>query len=335
MYEEYRSRCKAEPRQFNLGDCWLWKADDQPWVFNLGTQEGYWRSRASYEEIETALREMRRQADAEGITSIAMPRIGVGYGGLSWKKVRAIVEAAFGDWTGLLVVYEEYVPGRSADPSPSPDEPEPARTSSGGIASDPARSWSRRKRPSPNPTGPEGKEGRGRMSVVHFYSTSGEYGCFSNFSPHPITLKGRTWPTSEHYFQAQKFPGVPDEEEIRLARSPMIAARMGRSRKRPLRKDWESVKDSIMHEAVLAKFTQHDDLRDILLATGDATIVEHTQKDAYWGDGGDGRGKNRLGQLLMEVREELRSGISMSMRTSPASRSTSETVAMSDTSTTG
>src|SRR5262249_36368471 len=45
MYEEYRSRCKAKPRRFNLGDCWLWKADDQPWVFNLGTQEGYWRSR--------------------------------------------------------------------------------------------------------------------------------------------------------------------------------------------------------------------------------------------------------------------------------------------------
>ncbi len=35
MFDEYRRRCKAEPRQFNLGGCWLWKADDQPWVFNL------------------------------------------------------------------------------------------------------------------------------------------------------------------------------------------------------------------------------------------------------------------------------------------------------------
>ena len=48
MIEEYRKRCKAEPRQFNLGDCWPWKADDRPWVFNLGTQEGYWRSRVNY-----------------------------------------------------------------------------------------------------------------------------------------------------------------------------------------------------------------------------------------------------------------------------------------------
>ena len=86
----------------------------------------------------------------------------------------------------------------------------------------------------------------------------------------------------------------------------MIAARMGRSRKRPLRKDWESAKDAIMHEAVLAKFTQHDDLREILLNTGDAEIVEHTANDRYWGDGGDGRGKNMLGKILMRVREELR-----------------------------
>jgi ribA/ribD-fused uncharacterized protein len=144
------------------------------------------------------------------------------------------------------------------------------------------------------------------MSVIQFYKVSEEYGAFSNFAPYPIRLKGKTWPTSEHYFQAQKFAGEPDEEEIRREKSPMIAARMGRSRKRPLRKDWESVKDQIMHEAVLAKFTQHDDLKAILLATGDARIVEHTENYSYWGDGGDGSGKNRLGIILMRVRDELR-----------------------------
>jgi O-acetyl-ADP-ribose deacetylase (regulator of RNase III) len=109
LYEEYRKRCRAQPKQFNVGDCWLWKADNQPWVFNLGTQEGYWRSRASYEAIETAVRSMRQQSDAEGLSSIAMPRIGVGYGGLSWKKVRSIIEAIFDAWHGTLVVYEEFV----------------------------------------------------------------------------------------------------------------------------------------------------------------------------------------------------------------------------------
>jgi len=109
MYEEYRSRCKAKPRLFNLGDAWLWKEKDQPWVFNLGTQEGYWRSRASYEAIEEALTRMRQIADSEDVRSIAIPRIGVGYGGLSWKKVKEIVERVFRDWPGTLVVYEEFV----------------------------------------------------------------------------------------------------------------------------------------------------------------------------------------------------------------------------------
>jgi O-acetyl-ADP-ribose deacetylase (regulator of RNase III) len=110
MYEEYRRLCKAKPRQFNLGDCWLWKAEDAPWVFNLGTQENYWRDRATYEAIEQALTRMREQADREGIRRIAAPRLGAGYGGLSWKKVRAVIEKVFADWSGTLYVYEEYVP---------------------------------------------------------------------------------------------------------------------------------------------------------------------------------------------------------------------------------
>src|SRR5262249_51336750 len=110
MYEEYRSRCKAKPRQFNPGDAWVWKDNQRPWVFNLGTQEGYWHARASYEAIEESLTKMRALAEAEGVESIAMPRIGVGYGGLSWKKVRPIIERVFGDWTYTLVVYEEYAP---------------------------------------------------------------------------------------------------------------------------------------------------------------------------------------------------------------------------------
>ena len=142
--------------------------------------------------------------------------------------------------------------------------------------------------------------------VINFYGTKDEYGCFSNFSRHRIFLKDKYWPTSEHYFQAQKFAGTEYEEEIRLAPTPMKAANMGRSRQRPLRKDWEKVKDEIMLEAVRTKFTQREDLKETLLGTGDAILVEHTKNDNYWGDGGDGSGKNMLGKLLMQVREEIR-----------------------------
>ncbi len=143
------------------------------------------------------------------------------------------------------------------------------------------------------------------MTIV-FYSTQGAYGCFANFSRHGFELDGAYWPTSEHYFQAQKFAGTPHADEIRKARTPKQAAQMGRDRKRPLRVDWERVKDDIMRRAVLRKFETHDDIRAILLSTGDELIVENAPKDYYWGCGSDGSGKNRLGQILMEVRDILR-----------------------------
>lgn len=142
--------------------------------------------------------------------------------------------------------------------------------------------------------------------TTRFYAVGDEYGEFSNFAAYPIRLRGKSWPTTEHFFQAQKFEDERDREDVRAARTPMLAARMGRDRKRKLRRDWESVKVSVMREALEAKFTQHDDLRALLLATGDALLVEHTENDDYWGDGGDGSGRNELGRLLMAVRDSLR-----------------------------
>jgi ribA/ribD-fused uncharacterized protein len=141
---------------------------------------------------------------------------------------------------------------------------------------------------------------------INFYSTVGTYGCFSNFSRHPVELKGKSWPTSEHYFQAMKFEGTQHEEELRLAKTPSEVAKMGRDRKRPLRPDWEEVKEDLMYEALRDKFTRHPKLKETLLGTGDRPLVEHTRNDRYWGDGGDGSGQNRLGHLLVKLRTELR-----------------------------
>ena len=143
-------------------------------------------------------------------------------------------------------------------------------------------------------------------AVIEFYSVNAEYGELSNFAPYPIKLGGKLWPTSEHFFQAQKFENRADQDEIRKASSPMIAARMGRDRKRKLRRDWERVKVGVMREAVEAKFRQHAELGELLLATGDAKLVEHTENDDYWGDGGDGSGRNELGRIFMAVRDALR-----------------------------
>jgi N-glycosidase YbiA len=141
--------------------------------------------------------------------------------------------------------------------------------------------------------------------VITFYRVSEDYGCFSNFAPYPISMDGKVWLTTEHYFQAQKFEDSEHQEKIRLTKSALIAARLGRSRSKPIRQNWEAIKVSLMTEAVRAKFTQNEKARQILLSTGDVTIVEHSKKDAYWGDGGDGSGQNILGKILMDVRKEL------------------------------
>ncbi|EQU15186.1 swarming motility protein ybiA [Escherichia coli HVH 198 (4-3206106)] len=61
----------------------------------------------------------------------------------------------------------------------------------------------------------------------------------------------------------------------------------------------------MMRKTLRAKFEQHAELRTLLLATASAKLVEHTQNDAYWGDSGNGQGKNRLGYLLMALRGQL------------------------------
>ena len=142
--------------------------------------------------------------------------------------------------------------------------------------------------------------------TIYFYSRTDEYGDFCNFSLHGFELKGRYWRTVEHYFQAQKFAGTDHEERIRCARTPADAKELGRSTKIPLREDWENVKDEIMYEAVLRKFETHPDIRDRLLGSGDEDIVENARGDYYWGCGADGTGQNKLGNILMAIRDRLR-----------------------------
>lgn len=143
--------------------------------------------------------------------------------------------------------------------------------------------------------------------TIYFYSDREEpYGCFSNFSAHGLELDGQWWPTSEHYFQAQKFVGTPHADQIRRVKRPKDAANLGRDRSLPLRPDWEAVKEDVMRRAVLQKFRTHAEIRAILLATGDQMLVENAPGDRYWGCGQDGTGLNRLGHILMEVRDILR-----------------------------
>lgn len=141
--------------------------------------------------------------------------------------------------------------------------------------------------------------------TVYFYAQTADYAEFSNFAPFGVLMGGVWWPTVEHYFQAQKFDDLDYREQIRRASRPKEAKTLGMTRKLPLRADWEEVKDGIMLDAVRTKFQTHGKLARLLLSTGDRMIVEHAPMDAYWGCGPDGNGLNKLGKILMSIREEL------------------------------
>lgn len=142
--------------------------------------------------------------------------------------------------------------------------------------------------------------------TVYFYAQTDPYSEFSNFAPYGVALDGVWWPTTEHFFQAQKFVDADYRDKIRRELRPKAAKELGMTRAYPLRADWEEIKDAVMLRAVLAKFKTHAKLAALLLSTGDRMIVENAPWDGYWGCGPDGAGLNRLGQILMSVRDQLR-----------------------------
>lgn len=142
---------------------------------------------------------------------------------------------------------------------------------------------------------------------LYFYHHTEVFGEFSNFYSSPIDLDGRTWSTTEHYYQAQKF--IDDETHVQnvlQSSTPLQALLYSRKHRSAIRRDWEQVKDEIMLRACMAKFEQHLWLEEVLLSTGNRQLIEHTRKDRYWADGGDGSGRNQLGITLMQVRQSLR-----------------------------
>jgi ribA/ribD-fused uncharacterized protein len=142
--------------------------------------------------------------------------------------------------------------------------------------------------------------------AIYFYSKNEENSWLSNFSPHGVEMDGLWFPTVEHYFQAQKFHDEDYREKIRIAKTPAESKTLGRSRKVKLRDDWEEVKEEIMHAACLKKFQAHPELCQRLLSTGDEELIESAPNDYFWGCGRNGSGQNKLGQILMQVREELK-----------------------------
>ena len=143
---------------------------------------------------------------------------------------------------------------------------------------------------------------------IYFFSKTNQWYELSNFYLFGfMDEEGLYWPTVEHYFQAMKFSGEKYRgyrEKIRLAQTPRKAKKFGQTRQIPLRRDLEIVKEEVMLYALRKKFS-HPKMQTILLATENRHLYENSPYDYYWGIGKQHTGKNRLGELLMQVRKEL------------------------------
>lgn len=132
----------------------------------------------------------------------------------------------------------------------------------------------------------------------------GEYRWLSNFDQNSFELDGRRWISNEHYYQANKAVDDLDYEYVADALTPGEAKRRGREIE--IEGRWDMVRDRVMWKGLYAKFTQNPNLKDKLLATGDEELVEgNTWHDTYWGVC-NGVGKNKLGKMLMVLRDLLR-----------------------------
>lgn len=127
----------------------------------------------------------------------------------------------------------------------------------------------------------------------------------SNYFPAQVQLWGMTFPSAESAYQAAKFAQQPQLMAQFTRFNGEAAKKAAHQFKRNQRPDWYAVKEAVMLDVLRAKFQQNPELRNLLLATGDVYLVNHTKHDAYWGDAGNGKGKNRLGYLLMQVRGEM------------------------------
>lgn len=149
------------------------------------------------------------------------------------------------------------------------------------------------------------------MDEIRFYRASEKpYGAFSNLYRREVEFEGEVFATSEHAYQAGKARKSAVRKWLMDAPSPSLLAMAAHGLYYwDIAPGWSTTKFDRMRAVLRAKFTQHPDLRDLLLSTGDAKLVETATVDnevnRLWGEV-NGVGRNMLGVLLMELRTDLR-----------------------------
>jgi ribA/ribD-fused uncharacterized protein len=154
---------------------------------------------------------------------------------------------------------------------------------------------------------------------IRFYRANEKpYGAFSNLFRRAVIFEDRVYPTAEHAYQAGKARKEAVKEWLLNAPTPALVAMAAHGLYTwDIVPDWSQIKFERMRKVLYAKFTQHDDLKELLLSTGEARLVEAGRVEnvvnCVWGEV-NGKGKNMLGKMLMELRAELRKSAKPSSR---------------------
>lgn len=157
---------------------------------------------------------------------------------------------------------------------------------------------------------------------IRFYRANEKpYGAFSNLFPRPVEFEGRTYPTSEHAYQAGKAAKPAVRDWILSAPTPSLAAMAAHGLYVwDVVPNWADIKFDRMRAVLRAKFEQHADLKALLISTGEARLVEagtvNNAVNRLWGEV-EGKGQNMLGVMLMELRSEYAKPAPKAKRATP------------------
>lgn len=140
------------------------------------------------------------------------------------------------------------------------------------------------------------------MNKIGFYSRRSGNGWLSNFQMTEQEVDGVVYQSNEHYYQSRKAKAKEIQDWIASAPTPFLAMKGGQSlRIYEMVEGWHDLKVEVMLKGLRAKF-KNSELRQKLLGTGNARLFEDSPTDKFWGV----KGKDLLGKLLMQVRDEIR-----------------------------
>ena len=301
-----------------IGECAILK-DGNRFIYYLITKPVYF-DKPTYPSLLKSLKYMCTHAIENNVNEIALPKIGCGLDQLQWPQVKELIISSFKKSNIKITIC-------GAAPL------HPLSNNCGAVPLHPLSINNNNNNNNNNNV----RGMQGAAPLLFYRETEVPYGIFCNFYASPMLIDNKSYTTVEHYFQSEKYDDLDYKELIRLASTPGKTKILAHQEIKQLsleeqknsyrwrhelnnfilkfqakgitinsmKPNWLSIQEDVMYKGLYAKFTQHSQLKKILMETGNSILQENSPIDWYWGIGKDKSGKNRLGYLLMKLRDEF------------------------------